>query len=436
MRRILLLALAVFSVSAYASEYTVKTIPNPKIADADTYVSNPDGILKLSTLHQINTLLDSLEAQTGIEVAVVAVNSIGSEQLRLFATDLFKHWGVGKKGKDNGLLVLLVMDQRDITFETGYGLEGILPDAICTRIQTQAMLPEFKKGDYDAGMLAGIKRIVSIVKDEPQTATTTADRGWKELLPFTAAAYVLIALLSFLWVNQAVAKAKKDKRFTSNIARYSSLKRETSSITLLVSILAVFGGAVTAFMLASGFIFLFSIFAPLTVVPAYLYAKANMFRIRRKPVVCDACGGQMYILSEKEEDRYLSLAQQFEEQLHAVDYDVFVCDSCKNESIFSLDKGSSYYPCPSCGTKAFRIDSKKITVPPTYISAGTERITYKCEFCDYDEHKNNKIPRLTHAAVVGTGGGFSSGAGGFGGMPRSGSFGGGRSGGGGASSRW
>ena len=434
MKRILLIAFAVFSVSAYASEYTVKNIPNPKTADTHAYISNPDGILNASTVSELNILLDSLEAQTGIEVAVVVVNSIGFEEPRLFATALFQEWGIGKKREDNGLLVLFTLDQRDITFETGYGLEGVLPDAICKRIQTQSMLPEFKNGDYDAGMLAGVKRVVSIVKNEKQEDRSIAQISWKEQLPFVLAAYILIALLSFLWINSAVVKTKKDKRLTSNIARYSSLKKQTSSINIIISIFGVFIAAIVAFTMSNAFLFFSSFLIPIAILPGYFYSKAVGYRIRRKPIQCNSCGGQMHFLSEKEEDKHLSLAQQFEEELHAIDYDVFLCDNCKNEAVFSLEKASSYYPCPRCGTKAFRLDSKKVTLPPTYISAGTERLTYKCKFCGYDEHKNNKIPRLTRAVVVGSGGGgFSSGSGGFG---SGGSFGGGSSGGGGASSRW
>jgi uncharacterized protein len=144
----------------------------------------------------------------------------------------------------------------------------------------------------------------------------------------------------------------------------------------------------------------------------------------------------MHFVPEKEEDVYLKLSQQFEEQLHAVDYDVFVCDNCKNEAIFTIDRPSAYSECPKCGTKAFILKDKKLTMAPTYFNAGTERLTYRCEFCGYEENKNRRIPRLTRANSTFIGGAAAgsifSGSGGFGG----GSFGGGMSGGGGATSGW
>ena len=76
-----------------------------------------------------------------------------------FAHRLLNEWGVGKKGKNNGLVILLVTDQRCIQFYTGYGLEGDLPDAICKRIQTRDMIPYLKDGNWDAGMVAGVRAV-------------------------------------------------------------------------------------------------------------------------------------------------------------------------------------------------------------------------------------------------------------------------------------
>lgn len=144
-----------------ATDYTVKTIPNTRLTDRNNHVSNPDGIIRPDDVVHINSLLRTLEDSLGIEVAVVAVESIGDNDARMFATDLFQHWGIGKKGKDNGLLIQLVTEprQRSVVFETGYGIEGVLPDAICKRLQQRYMLPDFKGGDYSAGMLKGVAAV-------------------------------------------------------------------------------------------------------------------------------------------------------------------------------------------------------------------------------------------------------------------------------------
>lgn len=141
-----------------AKDYEVKTIPNVKLADNTNRVSNPDGILSADYVQAINEQLMLLEDSSGIEVAVVAVESIGDNDARMFATELFNYWGIGKSKKDNGLLIQLVTEpvQRSVVFETGYGLEGVLPDAICYRIQQRYMISDLKANDYGRGMLKGV----------------------------------------------------------------------------------------------------------------------------------------------------------------------------------------------------------------------------------------------------------------------------------------
>ena len=144
-----------------AKEYTLQEIPNVHLSNRNQYVSNPDGILNSQSVAGINQLLQTVADSLGIEVAVVAVESIGQEEPRTFANELFKLWGLGKQGKDNGLLLLLVTEpnNRSITFETGYGLESVLPDAICFRLQQRYMVPDMKEGDYSLGMLKGVAAV-------------------------------------------------------------------------------------------------------------------------------------------------------------------------------------------------------------------------------------------------------------------------------------
>lgn len=118
-------------VSLQAQEiYTTGNIPKVHLQDKTRYVCNPAGILSAPACDEIDRMLYALEQQTGIETVVAVVPSIGSEDCFDFSHRLLNEWGVGKKGKNNGLVILLVTDQRCIQFYTGYGLEGDLPDAI------------------------------------------------------------------------------------------------------------------------------------------------------------------------------------------------------------------------------------------------------------------------------------------------------------------
>ena len=443
MKKTLIIFLWTVACFAYSAEYTIKTIPNPKTANKHTFVSNPDGILKPETVQQMNGYLDSLQAQTKAEVAVVAVNSIGDNEIKPFATDLFKLWGVGRAKIDNGLLVLFVLDQKKVTFESGSGLEGFFPDAICKRIQIQKMIPAFKAGDYDAGMMAGLVSIAAVIKKEPVPEDVKTIIHWNEILPIAGAVYLILAVFSLLWLGNSVQKIKQNKKLNGNLARYKVLKSEKSGIISLVAVMVPVAGFICILFFSNPIFLLLLIPVPFTTIPANIYARLMMSKIRRAPIPCNVCDGTMHILSEKQEDVHLKLAQQFEEKLHAIDYDVFVCDKCANEAIFTLDKPSAYTECPKCKTKAFILKEKRTIVAPTYISSGTERTTYVCKFCGYEENDNHNIPRVNRdgSALLGGAvlGGLFSGGGGFGGGSDGGgggSFGGGMSGGGGATSGW
>lgn len=445
MKYLILVLSLVFSVALFGQEYSIQQVPNPKTTNSRAYVSNPDGILKSETVNELNILLDSLSSQTGVEVSVVMLNSIGQADYFSFATELFKLWGIGKEKQDNGLLVLFVLDQKKLKIETGYGLEGVLTDALATRVRTQTMNPEFKKGDYDAGILNGVKRLVSIIKKEPVVEEAATPIAWNEILPIAAGIYLILIIIALVWVSSIVRKVKADNRYPNNIARYKAIKSEKNSVIILISVIIPVIAFVAILLLKLPLYYILLLFiVPLTTLPANMYGKLMMWKVRRQPIVCNECNGQMHLLSEKQEDAHLKLSQQFEEQLHAVDYDVFVCDSCKNEAIFTLDKPSAYSNCPKCGTKAFILKDKQTIVAPTYISSGTERTTYHCKFCGHEENHNDKLPRLqrNNSAIVGgaVAGSLFSGRGGFGGGGgggfSGGSFGGGMSGGGGSGGGW
>lgn len=139
--------------------YTTRNLPKVHLQDRTRYVCNPEGILSAAATDSIDRMLYALEQQTGIETVVAVVPSIGEDDCFDFSHRLLNEWGVGKKEKNNGLVILLVTDQRCIQFYTGYGLEGDLPDAICKRIQTREMIPYLKDGNWDAGMVAGVRAV-------------------------------------------------------------------------------------------------------------------------------------------------------------------------------------------------------------------------------------------------------------------------------------
>ena len=161
--------------------YKVTDVPNPRNESSSNWVSNPNQILKESYVREINNMLSQLEDSLSIEVTVVALPSIGEDIPAEFAHKLFEHWGIGKKADDNGLLILLVLDQRKVTFATGYGLEGVLPDALCFRIQQNEMVPWFRKNDFDRGITEGVRAVTLVLygSDYEPVSQGTSDNYWK-----------------------------------------------------------------------------------------------------------------------------------------------------------------------------------------------------------------------------------------------------------------
>ena len=198
MRNIILSCL--MAVTAFASvtarSYRPEEIPNVQLQDARRYVSNPDGILTADATRRIDSICGSLRSRGLAQVAVVAVDNIAGGDTFSFAIELFRGWGVGSARSNNGLGILLVKDLREIRFVTGGGLEGILPDALCKRIQMQRMLPFFREGDYSSGMVAGVESAATVLEGgDPDL--DGEERGfftWWEILLLFGTIFVIFPL--------------------------------------------------------------------------------------------------------------------------------------------------------------------------------------------------------------------------------------------------
>lgn len=176
--------------------FTLEQVPNVHVQDRRQYVSDPSDLLSPATRGAMNEILGQLSDSTGIQAVVVMLPSIGEEDIFDFAHNLFMDWGVGEVARDNGLLVLYVADQRKLRFHVGYGLEGVLPDALCKRIQTTAMIPAFKEGDIDRGMLAGVQELYRVLE-----SSMNPHHQEDETLGILAALAVMVFMcLLFIWV--------------------------------------------------------------------------------------------------------------------------------------------------------------------------------------------------------------------------------------------
>lgn len=121
----------------------------------------------------LDTQLADLERATSAEVAVVTMRTLGDRTVEDYATDLFNTWGIGKKDRDNGVLILVAVQDRAMRIEVGYGLEGILPDGLAGAVIRETFLPRFRADDYRTGLLEGTARVIDIVR---RNETVTAEQ--------------------------------------------------------------------------------------------------------------------------------------------------------------------------------------------------------------------------------------------------------------------
>ena len=121
------------------------------------------GVISQEYKEKISALIGELEVKTSTEIAVVTQKSIAPLDEFTYAQKLFDQWGIGKKGKDNGVLLLVAVEERAWRIHTGYGMEGILPDAKCGSIGRDLMVPYLKNNDYSQGIYAGVAELARVI---------------------------------------------------------------------------------------------------------------------------------------------------------------------------------------------------------------------------------------------------------------------------------
>jgi uncharacterized protein len=128
------------------------------------YVNDFAGILDAPTRNALEQRLKDVEARTSSEIAVAIVKSLDGMSNEEYANRLFKEWGIGQAKTDNGVLILVAPNEREMRIEVGYGLEGVLPDGLAGEIRDQQFLPRFRDNDYAGGIRDGVGRIADIVE--------------------------------------------------------------------------------------------------------------------------------------------------------------------------------------------------------------------------------------------------------------------------------
>jgi len=136
------------------------------------YVSDFAGLLKPADKTTITKFAIELEKKTSSQIAVVTVQSTQPETIHGFSVRLFDQWKIGQSGEDNGVLILIAVNDRKAWITTGYGLEGAIPDVIAQKIVKERMIPYFKSGQYSQGIKEGSIAVISLIAKEYDVSIT------------------------------------------------------------------------------------------------------------------------------------------------------------------------------------------------------------------------------------------------------------------------
>ena len=153
----------------------------PERPTTDIYVQDNAGLLSADTKNRILTIGRELNEKTTAQIVVVTVKNLDDEPIADYANTLFRNWGIGDKGKNNGVLLLISQEPRKLRIEVGYGLEGAIPDGYTGRIRDEDLTPNLKNNDYDTGVTLAYEKLAAKTAAEyDQTLDSLADRSAQE----------------------------------------------------------------------------------------------------------------------------------------------------------------------------------------------------------------------------------------------------------------
>lgn len=412
--------MAVMTVNAQAP------LPNPFDQGLNQFVSDTDNYLSAAEKEQINQRIAMLRKATTVEMAVAIVPTTGDLTIEQYGEKLFTGWKIGKQDNDNGVLLLIAVDDRLAFIQTGYGMEGVLPDVVCSRIISREIAPEMKRGNIYGAVMGTVMAITDIIENSGDGSDVVSKQGEGPVLQgldpdiFYNFIYLVAAIGFVVTLVLYVRTSRHARKGLDNYDKAMAWRNARKSLWWC-----------TLLSLGTAIIF-----------PLLAIWRSRVYRNRR--IKCDVCGAKMVKLGEEEDNDYLDSGQDLEEKLNTVDYDVWVCPECHavKRYAYKIDQ-SKYKECPQCHVVAMHEKSRSTVIPPTVNSEGVGEVVYECEHCHFQDRNRYRIskkedPAVAAAAAVALGaamrggsrGGNGFGGGGFGG------FGGGRTGGGGARGGW
>ena len=392
----LLLGLSSLSAAAAPEAYRVKDVPNVQLTDRTRFVSDPAHAIDKADEAALNRRIGYLRDSLDLEIAVVVLPAIDGDKYgsaREFANELFNTWGIGKKETDRGLLILLITneDNREVTFEVGYGLEGELTDGLCKLIQKRRMIPPMKEGRYGEGLLAGVEEVRKVLTKD---STLEAEKKRK-----TRNRILIWWLVGLFYYCFYLYEERKKAQYSVHIATMDRANRKANSLALGMGI------------------FFFQI-------PAMLIYFLVKWIFRRQFVsqcYCPECGAMGRFKRVKKD-------QVREETLVKV-YSVW-CRNCHHTAVLDIRRKQKPALCPECRS----IGTLDLDTVKEMQLITLDVYHFACRNCGHIVEE--KLPARVKEKHASSDSGYYLGGNSDGDSDSGGSWGGGSSGGGGASSRF
>jgi uncharacterized protein len=174
-------------------------------------VNDGAGLLSERDQSQLEAALARFESETTDQIVVVTVASLQGLPIEDYGYQLGRHWGIGEKGKDNGALLIVAPEEREVRIEVGYGLEGELTDAQSRTIIERRILPRFREGDFAAGIRAGVAAMIDTLGGtyDPALAPVAAPKSEPAPSPFPLA--IALPIIMIIVLNLLFARRQRGR---------------------------------------------------------------------------------------------------------------------------------------------------------------------------------------------------------------------------------
>jgi len=157
-----------------------------------TRVTDLAALLTPAQRQNLEQDLRKFESLRGSQIAVLIVPTTQPETVEQFSIRVAETWKLGRKGIDDGVLLLIAKNDRDLRIEVGYGLEGVIPDAVAKRVIAEIIVPYFKQGDFYGGIQAGTQRLMRLIEGEALPAREQRDSSWSGFENYLPVAFAAV----------------------------------------------------------------------------------------------------------------------------------------------------------------------------------------------------------------------------------------------------